>query len=97
MTTDPAFTVYTAIAELLIDLADNVQDLDAGLVENKPVIMRLGAERPTLWQQLKALAEAKRAALRKAGHLTPVSGARVNRPPLSADPFKAYHQLTEGL
>jgi hypothetical protein len=87
--------VYTAITELLIDLPDNVHELDRSLVENRGMIDRLSAARPDLYEKMKARAESRRAALRKAGHLTPASGSRVNQPPLSADPFEAYHQLMD--
>lgn len=82
--TDPARTeqayllVYTSIAELLIDLPDNVWELDRGLAENRGFIDRLQVARSDLHAQLKGRAEARRTALRQGGHLTPATGTRAN-------------------
>jgi hypothetical protein len=54
------------IADLVIDPATTVADLNASLRENKPTIDWIGTIAPEIWQQLKLRTQSRRAQLARA-------------------------------
>lgn len=70
--------VARVLADLVIGLADNVQDLDNALRENRQAIDRLQELRPDLWHDLKQRTQTRRTRLRSASHLTPASAPARN-------------------
>lgn len=72
--------LYTVLAELTVDLPDNVQDLEQGYRENVEGWELLKAGRPDLYVALVERATKRKADLRHRQHLTPASGERLLRP-----------------
>lgn len=68
MPSDAARTVHAVLC-LATDLARSVDDLNDSLRANRPVIDRLKAAAPDLWDDLRQRTQAKRARLQEAAPL----------------------------
>lgn len=79
MSPDAARTVHAVLC-LATDLALSVDDLNASLRANRPVIDRLKNTAPDLWDDLRQRTQAKRATLPAAAPPPPAPPAPVKRP-----------------
>jgi len=70
--------VFQVLRELVIGLADNVQDLDEALRVNRAYIDELRETDIDLWNALKEQTQTLRQRMRSASHLTPASGPARN-------------------